>query len=497
MEKFSQSSGDSAGVGRAERWDVPGVDSGGDVDGGGAVPSTLAAECHGLIAAVTASLRRLIEEIGADLAGLSDPEVLQVAEDLQGLSRRLDGAHIRVAGAIDRREIAAAAGERSTVSLLTNRLRINAGEAKHRLDLAAAVCPAFSLTGQKLPAQAPATVAALDEGRIGADHARVLIQRLAVIREKAETASASHPLAASPDEVVAAAEAQLIEQALRHDPAFVDRCARHWIDTLDPDGTLPSEAETRQQHGLWFGAPLRSGLVPFRGAMSSEDHETLLAAAGPATSPRRHGDCETQSAHPADAARADPRTYQHKLLDGLVAVCAGALKAGAVSANGTKATILVTIDHRVLYDQLAGGGAFAYTGPVPAAVVRKMACDASLVPVVLGGKGQVLDVGKGKRLFTGAQRRAIIARDRGCIIPGCTTPAAWCAAHHVEFYSRGGRTAVPNGALLCEHHHGLVHQGHWRIVTRSGVPWAIAPAWIDPAQQPRRNHYHHPPDPGG
>ncbi|UKA55865.1 HNH endonuclease [Arthrobacter sp. FW305-BF8] len=51
-----------------------------------------------------------------------------------------------------------------------------------------------------------------------------------------------------------------------------------------------------------------------------------------------------------------------------------------------------------------------------------------------------------------------MARDQGCAFPGCTIPAAWCEAHHITYWSRGGTTSTGNGVLLCSHHHHLIHK---------------------------------------
>ncbi|MFC7485815.1 DUF222 domain-containing protein [Knoellia sp. CPCC 206453] len=89
--------------------------------------------------------------------------------------------------------------------------------------------------------------------------------------------------------------------------------------------------------------------------------------------------------------------------------------------------------------------------------VRRLACDADIIPIVLGAAGEVLDVGRAARLYTRGQRRALSHRDRGCTWPGCTSPAAWAKAHHVVHWADGGRSDLTNAALLCQRHHTHVH----------------------------------------
>jgi hypothetical protein len=114
-----------------------------------------------------------------------------------------------------------------------------------------------------------------------------------------------------------------------------------------------------------------------------------------------------------------------------------------------------------------------------------LACDAKIIPIVLGSAGEPLDVGRATRTWPAAIRRAIEARDQGCAMPGCDRPAAWCDVHHRKHWAEGGRTCADNGVLLCERHHTLVHQDGWHIELVGGLPWFTPPAWIDARRTPR------------
>ncbi|RAM37944.1 HNH endonuclease signature motif containing protein [Arthrobacter globiformis] len=137
-----------------------------------------------------------------------------------------------------------------------------------------------------------------------------------------------------------------------------------------------------------------------------------------------------------------------------------------------------------------GSGTFTYTGPVTASTIRKIACDADIIPVLLGSEGRILDIGRTTRVFPSHIRKALNARDQGCAFPNCTIPASWCEAHHITYWSRGGPTSTDNGVLLCAHHHHLIHKEQWKIRVKNGIPWFIPPPHIDPRQQPRQNHHH-------
>ncbi|HTW17902.1 MAG TPA: DUF222 domain-containing protein, partial [Nocardioides sp.] len=99
---------------------------------------------------------------------------------------------------------------------------------------------------------------------------------------------------------------------------------------------------------------------------------------------------------------------------------------------------------------------------ITAEEARRLACTAGIVPAVLGGKGEVLDLGRSKRLFARGQRRALVLRDGECRAEGCHIPAPWCEAHHRDPWSTGGRTDLADGMLLCSHHH---HRAHDPIYT--------------------------------
>ena len=214
----------------------------------------------------------------------------------------------------------------------------------------------------------------------------------------------------------------------------------------------------------------------------------------------------------------DLRSRPQKLLDGLVGAAKVALAAGTLpAAGGLRPQVMVTIDYRDLLTRLghldgtsdadvqgtAGTpfrpgatmehtGNLLFTGPVTASTVRKIACDADIIPILLGSEGRILDIGRASRVFPPHIRKALTARDQGCAFPGCTIPAPWCEAHHIDYWSRGGTTGTENAALLCSHHHHVIHKEHWTIQVRTGIPWFIPPPHIDPRQKPRRNYYFRP-----
>jgi len=124
--------------------------------------------------------------------------------------------------------------------------------------------------------------------------------------------------------------------------------------------------------------------------------------------------------------------------------------------------------HDAAHDGAHGGVAQMFDGTrITAAEARRLACNARLIPAVLGGESQPLDLGRSRRLFNAPQRKALRLRDRECRAEGCTVPGSWCEAHHATAWADGGKTDLADGILLCSHHH---HRAHDPTYTMQRLP---------------------------
>ena len=124
-------------------------------------------------------------------------------------------------------------------------------------------------------------------------------------------------------------------------------------------------------------------------------------------------------------------------------------------------------------------------GHLTAAEARRLACDAGLIPMVLGADSMPLDVGRHQRLASATLRDALGQRDQGCSFPGCGRPPRYCHVHHIVHWADGGATALHNCCLLCEHHHTIVHRQAWHIrLDGRGRPEFVPPKTIAPARRP-------------
>jgi len=208
--------------------------------------------------------------------------------------------------------------------------------------------------------------------------------------------------------------------------------------------------------------PLENGMLAVTGQLDPEAGAVLVAALDPLSAPAPCSQNGGQDPRPADRRRAEA----------LIEVCRRATAAGGAAPVTSKAQVVVFIDYERLSETMRGAGRTLAGQVLSTGTIRKLAWDASITPIVLGGEGQPLDVGRTKRLVTPALLTALWVRDKGCTYPGCGRPPQWADCHHVRHWSQGGDTALTNLALLCAHHHTYVHQHDLTAtVTISQVTW--------------------------
>ncbi len=238
------------------------------------------------------------------------------------------------------------------------------------------------------------------------------------------------------------------------------------------EGALDREQATlARMRALTAGRDDGSGMLDYLLRLDPEAAETLEAALSPLAAPE-----------PSAEAGPDLRSSHQRRADALIEMVSRAVASAPGVPVTTKASVVVTIDFDTLRGRLEAAGATA--GPATGAgttatggllaphVVRRLACDASVLPVVLGSSGEVLDVGRDQRLVTPRLLKTLWVRDGGCTYPGCSRPPGWCHAHHVRHWARGGRTDLDNLALLCARHHTHVHaRDLTATVGPTGVTW--------------------------
>ena len=194
----------------------------------------------------------------------------------------------------------------------------------------------------------------------------------------------------------------------------------------------------------------------------------------------------------------DPRSAARRnadALENLLTTAPGGDQTPAESSG--RPQITVTINHEDLNRQALAptGGRLEPTGqPITAATARRIACDAEVLPLVLGGQSQPLDVGKARRTAPAHLRSALLVRDGRCAFPRCDQPPGTPEAHHVQHWADGGPTAIHNMVMVCAHHHRVLHHRGWQVELSDGKPVFIPPARVDPRRRPRPGTPPRPPD---
>jgi hypothetical protein len=264
------------------------------------------------------------------------------------------------------------------------------------------------------------------------------------------------------------AERFLIDQAAYLNATELREAGDHLLEVLDPDGVAKREERRLDKHER--SAHLNRclsiiddglGGVKIHGRGTVEDAAVIRAAlaslSAPAAKDLEHTDPE------AGVEGRDPRDHGARTWDALVEACQRLQDAEVLpTAHGAKPRVMVFIDYEQLRSGL--GTATLDTGErLSASAVKKLACDAHVIPVVLGTHSQVLDVGRTARLVTMGIWLALVARDRHCAFPGCRRPPIACDAHHITHWVDGGDTSLDGMVLLCRAHHTVIHTSDWQV----------------------------------
>jgi hypothetical protein len=413
----------------------------------------------------------------------------------------------------------------NSAEYLRSRLGIGIVEARRRLRVGKAIAAPLRFDGETGTPALPALAEAMVAGEVSGHAAALVADSLARAAYSADI------------ETLEAMEASLVQQAAETDADTLGMVAKTWETAVDQNGTEPSEEELKARQGVFYRGR-RRGLHQFVINTTDEQYEAMTTAMNTATNPRIRPDAiegaagggveagaaggggvepgaaagggearcegagteadlgdtvgtsENAALTPTLLAGLDGFTRAQKLLAGLIGTCKIALNTGRLpDSGGHRAQVIVTTGYEQLAGLLTGGANAVFNGPISATTARRMACDAELIPAVLGSQGEVLDLGRTQRFFNRATRRALVARDKGCAFPGCTMPAFWTEAHHIVPWWAGGHTRVSNGVCLCILHHDLIEQGNWTVKVTDGIPWFTPPAYIDPDRRPLRNKY--------
>ncbi|MDG4782957.1 DUF222 domain-containing protein [Micromonospora sp. WMMD961] len=329
---------------------------------------------------------------------LAEPHLIAALDAVHRLDQRLAAVKLALVRELDGRGTATAQGASSTAVWLRERLRLTVPAARRLVDLATTID-----TGN------PGVRQALADATITLDQARVIAETVDTVQTTAGADAA--------DKAVGV----LVDWAGQFDPTLLRKLSTRILDHVAPEvadaaakAALEAQARRAARDRHLTLSTMSDGRLRLTGTLDTETGGLLRAAIDPLTAPSGPGD------------RRSPGQRRH---DALADVCRLSLRTGELPEHGgVPAQIVVTTDYDAVAGQLDTGALDTGLTLTPD-TVRRLACDAAILPAVLGGDGQVLDVGRQRRLFTGPVRRALVLRDGGCAFPGCDRPPRWCDAH--------------------------------------------------------------------
>jgi hypothetical protein len=415
---------------------------------------------------------------------LRDQELMDLQRELAAVRRRVDASSAAVAGELARRSardlgyrgLAQSQGDRTPENLVARLAGVSVPEARTMVSVGEVLATGEREDG---PAWLEPVSAAVTAGELSVGAAAAIRTGLG---EPGDGVGA--------DALRRAAES-LAREAAQLPPELVARRARQMRDALDADGVQARELALRGRRYLRLFRQ-DDGMTRISGLLDPESAALVTDAFDRVTAPRRGGVRFVNLAEQerADRIVADPRTTDQLAHDAFVEMIRLAIGVDDGAIFGVKSPAVRV--HVRARDLSIGRGAAHLEGQTSAisiATVARIACQAGSIPILFDGDGSILNLGRTERLFSAAQRIALAARDGGCRIPGCSRPPSWCEAHHIQQFSRGGKTDIADGILLCRHHHMWLHDTGRYIERRGAEYWLHAPG---PGESPVRLPSKHP-----
>jgi hypothetical protein len=362
----------------------------------------------------------VLEDLEAAVAKASSSEQWLDPARLCRIAEQVEFLKLCALRRFDERGDWAVDGFVSAAAWLRARANMSHGAAVHALTLA-----------RRLP-QLPETAAAFAAGEISRHHAAVIAD------------------ACTPERVhaITEVEAQLVEIARRVQPRDLRAIVRRLTDAFDGDGGAATDEALHARRRLHLSQTI-GGVGMLDGALDPEGTELVATSL----------DAEMER----DQVDDDTRSRPQRRADALVNICRRALDAGEVGGSRrVRPHVSVVVDLAELQDRnpaLATDvrAEAAHVGRLSRTTLERLTCDCDVSRVVTAGRSEVLDVGRATRTIPPAIWKALVARDGHCTAPGCDRPPGWCEAHHVQHWSRGGKTSLDNLVLLCHHHHRRRH----------------------------------------
>ena len=378
---------------------------------------------HPILAALSAIDAEIDSVEHAPAWSLSDDETRQAMVRATRLAARVAALELKVAAHADRNQVGASSGATSAGVWWANHTRMTQREAARKMKLAQAL-ETHDPVGDALAA-----------GDVLVDQAQVITEAIDALPDTVQP------------EVRSQARDHLLDAARHFDAKALRIQGRRILDVVAPEVGETEEAKRLE-------AEEKKAEQASRLTMHDDGHGQTH---GRFTLPTWIADMLRKQLRAIAAPKAcgygfDPHGMGLAFADYVRRYPADQLP----TAGGVSAAVVVTMTLETLLGGLKAAQLDTGTMISPG-LARKLACEAGVIPVVLGGKSQPLDVGRKRRFHTKAQRIAMAVRDRGCVALGCERPTSACDAHHLIPWAKGGETSVEKGVLLCRRHHTLAH----------------------------------------
>lgn len=417
----------------------------------------------------TAELARDVAAVlaleGVDVAGLDRSRLLAAQQEIARVRRGADVLLAQVSGEIARRSAVDAGpggfarreGYASPQQLIADKLGVSTGEAGRLMEVGRVLAPRTTPDGSSSDAAEPARPHLAEAVRAG----RLSVEKASIVGRCLDRV----------DGETDGLERELVRHAERLPVAHVRRmCEREWA-RRQPRDLEAREARQRAERTLSIHED--GGMTTIRALLDP-------VSAAPV---RAWFDAQVKAAFQRRReVPGDERDAGQIRVDALVTLAEHGLDCDN-PGSGVKTTVMLRMSVEDLRAGLGIGACDSMTGPISVPTLRRMAVDARVIPVVLGGDSMPLDMGRAMRLFTEYQRLAILERDGGCA--RCLAPPSWTHTHHLEWWGRdGGRTDLGNGVALCVSCHHMIHDGGWGVEVRGGTVSFIPPAAVDRERRP-------------
>jgi hypothetical protein len=388
--------------------------------------------------AATAMLSSLDAVAEVDVAALSGHEQAELLRVLARVEAKVCAIKLRLLAAAEDAGTSRAGGAASTAQWVANLTNSDQAVAHREAGLAVGL-------GER-----PVTAKALSDGLLSAGHAEVIVRATRTLPAGLSAARR------------ATVEADLVAKAQQLPPQALRRVARRAIAAVEPDEARVDAHEDQlvrdEETAAWATARLSlrdnaDGTMSGHFTVPSLQGQILRKVLEAMTAPRR-GRLGAAEAH---AGPQRDRTDWDRARGLAFCELLEHLPTDRLHAK-TAATVVVMIDEEALRGRLKAAD-LDTDDKISAGQARRIACNAGILPAVLGGASHRLDLGHSKRLYSEAQRIAVGLLHRTCAAEGCQRPFAWCELHHRRPWSAGGRTDLKDAVPLCHFHHRRIHDG--------------------------------------